>query len=144
MKIQGRRRLALVCALSISCGIVSGAVAAGRDARASATFSLLANIENAGRPIYSDRYRVSISGDTYVMCAETVDARERMCSEGGVHIGRHKVDLFERSFTHFTEGVPVGKGLSTARRKFEIIFQSNESVVIYSPLEGVFVLEKVT
>jgi hypothetical protein len=144
MKIYGRRRLALVCALSISCGIVGGAVSAGFKARSGATFSLLANMENGGRPIHSDRYRVRISGDTYVMCAETADARERMCSEGGVRIGRYKVDLFERSFTHFTEGVPVGKGLSTARREFEIIFQSDESVVIYSPLEGVFVLKKVT
>ena len=144
MKFPGGRHLALVCALSVSCGIVGGAVAAGDKAQIHATSSLVANIENEDRHLYSDRYRINISENSYAVCAETADARERMCSNGAIHVGRHDVDLLEESFTRFVDGVPVSKGTSMAHRKFEIIFQSNESVVIYSPLEGMFVLKKVS
>jgi hypothetical protein len=142
VKFWGGRRLALACALSISCGLFSGAWAAGGDVRAHATFSLLANVENKSRRLYSDRYRINVSEDRYVLCAETADASERMCTNGDIRIGRHDVDLFEQNFTRFIDGVPVIKGISTTHLKFEIIFQSSEAVVIYSQLNGMFVLMK--
>jgi hypothetical protein len=143
VKICGWKRLATACAASVLCGLVVGVLVKKREGQAGATLSLLASIENRGRRNYSDNYRVSISNNTYEICAEAADASERMCSKGGIRIGERHVDLLERNFIRFSDGVPISKGLSTAHWKFQVIFQSDEAVVIYSPLVGIFVLKKV-
>ncbi|CAB3799742.1 hypothetical protein [Pararobbsia alpina] len=142
MKILGWKRLASACAASVLCGLLVGVFVEGRQCQTGATLSLLASIENKGRRNYSDRYRINISENTYVICAEAADESERMCSKGEIRIGRRRVDLLEQNFTRFSGGVPVSKGSSTAHWRFEILFQSDKEVVIYSPLEGVFVLKK--
>jgi hypothetical protein len=124
-------------------GALFGAFAGEQKVPAGATLSLIASIENKGRRAYSDLYRINVSDGTYLMCAETTDAGERMCSKGKIRIGRHEVDLFEQNFERFSGGVPISKGPSSAHWKFELVFVSDEAVVIYSPLAGIFALKKV-
>jgi hypothetical protein len=143
VKTHNSKRRAIACAISIFSGSLIGAFAGACEVQTGATFSLLASIENEGRRTHSDLYRINISNDTYMICAETADASERMCSKGGIRIGRHHVHLLEQNFTRFSDGVPISKGPSAARWNFEVIFQSDEVIVIYNPLEGVFLLKKV-
>lgn len=143
MKRRGRGYFLAVCAVGMFLGGLFGTLTGDRKVPAGTTFSLVASIENKGRRAYSDLYRINVSDDTYLMCAETTDAGERMCSKGEIRIGRHEVDLFEQSFERFSGGVPVSKGPSSAHWKFELVFVSDEAVVIYSPLAGIFALKRV-
>ena len=143
MKILGRARLTTLYMAFVSIGALIGVFEGQRGIPVGPPLSLVASVESKGRRIHSDLYRISVSNNAYVICAESPKVDERMCSEGKIDFHKHRIDLSEQGFERFSGGIPVSKGASCARWRFHVVFASNTAVVIYSPLIGMFALKKV-
>jgi hypothetical protein len=143
MRILDSGRLTILCVAFVVIGALIGAFKGERGIPVGPPLSLVASVESKGRRIHSDLYRISVSNNTYVICAETPEMGERMCSEGKIDFHKHRVDLSEQGFERFSGGIPVSKGTSCARWRFHVVFASDTAVVIYSPLVGMFALKKV-